>query len=837
MKKLLIILAMGLSFFATAQNGGYPPERSNPENYPALRVGDSLSLPFIAPATGDTVVLVYTAGKVDSVNIREFRNDLSSLDIERILQNGNAVTNNNGILFDSGTEETQDLIKLYSFAGGDTVFRLWAEDGYRVQLDVTGDEFTINTPTIFIGDAEFQDNLTADVVETDTVRSRSATTNLMLKKQDELLGMYFIGNNVVIREPDTLERGAGAIDLQTRQPTQTINERAQSNRSFIAGGYGHRAGSEGSGSSSLYSGTDGNNFVGGGHNNIASSHNTAVVGGEYNIAQTLGSVAVGGVSNDAQGSRSATLGGEYGSAIGVNSVKLGGDSIFALSYSEVVVGQFTETYTPNSAGSWDAGDPLVRYGIGDSDSLLDGLVYYKSGFSEWNSIHDSIATFNGNVKINGNLTASNIYTIAEVDALVSDFNPNSQPIALRYFERGRDSLAIAQNYNAVNTDIGLLLNVSSTSGKNLMQQASLVFSPAVSDSALVYCIKPDDGSKDLAFSRSGAANFTNENGEIESAATNVPRLDFGFNPKLPALAVDTVKTNLFRYSAQFDNATWSRAASGAGTAPTVTANYATAPDGTMTADRMQFSAGGATASDRSILRQLVTLPATSNTMSFYVKSNAGAGNQTLAFTFNSGNTTVFNLTEDYWTRVDYTGTGTGAASFYGMEAVGNKTMQTVDALISGADLKTGTELTAYIPTVATTASTSAESAEVSTTGLFGTQRGTIVYTVGTGSDTRLFQLQTATDTLFVYRENDSIKLNIQDVATTIGISEGTDEIGISFSGSSINVVLNGADEVSAAVGFTQTYTNLEIVGRSQNIYGIEIFPIVVSESNLKTLTQ
>jgi hypothetical protein len=73
----------------------------------------------------------------------------------------------------------------------------------------------------------------------------------------------------------------------------------------------------------------------------------------------------------------------------------------------------------------------------------------------------------------------------------------------------------------------------------------------------VYSAVPTDGLGDLSFSRASSATRVASNGLIEK-----------------------VRTNLFTYSEQFDNASWLK------TRATITANATTSPDGTSTADKM-----------------------------------------------------------------------------------------------------------------------------------------------------------------------------------------------------------------------------------------------------------
>jgi hypothetical protein len=67
--------------------------------------------------------------------------------------------------------------------------------------------------------------------------------------------------------------------------------------------------------------------------------------------------------------------------------------------------------------------------------------------------------------------------------------------------------------------------------------------------------------------------------------------------------------NLLTYSQEFDNVAWQKTTQGVGVAPVVTANGATAPDGTNTAESVFFNSVGTATADRSVLRQTVTVAA------------------------------------------------------------------------------------------------------------------------------------------------------------------------------------------------------------------------------------
>ena len=85
----------------------------------------------------------------------------------------------------------------------------------------------------------------------------------------------------------------------------------------------------------------------------------------------------------------------------------------------------------------------------------------------------------------------------------------------------------------------------------------------------------------ITFTRASSGTRTNERGLIESLASGVPRIDFDpVTGECRGLLIEEARTNLLTYSEQFDNAAWAKFRS------TITANVATAPDGTLTGDKL-----------------------------------------------------------------------------------------------------------------------------------------------------------------------------------------------------------------------------------------------------------
>jgi hypothetical protein len=211
---------------------------------------------------------------------------------------------------------------------------------------------------------------------------------------------------------------------------------------------------------------------------------------------------------------------------------------------------------------------------------------------------------------------------------------------------------------------------------------------------------------------------------------NIPRLDYS-NGTCPSLLVEPQRTNIIPYSSSFDNAAWFKENNGSGSLPSITANYATAPDGTMSADRAQFTniGGSGSAANYSLVGQSpLTLLAT-GTATIYLKSNTSS-NQNVLMYWGAGQGDVFEVTPE-WQRFTLSnlsissfssiviGTRGGSGSFF------NGGDEVLDILVWGAQIEAGNYSTSYIPT--TSASVTRNADVISKTGissLIGQTEGT-----------------------------------------------------------------------------------------------------------------
>ena len=85
----------------------------------------------------------------------------------------------------------------------------------------------------------------------------------------------------------------------------------------------------------------------------------------------------------------------------------------------------------------------------------------------------------------------------------------------------------------------------------------------------------------ITFTRASSGTYFDGSGILQTASTNVPRLDHSPTTlQSLGLLIEEQRTNLVTYSAEFDNAAWTK------TNATITANTIVAPDGTLTADAL-----------------------------------------------------------------------------------------------------------------------------------------------------------------------------------------------------------------------------------------------------------
>jgi hypothetical protein len=256
-------------------------------------------------------------------------------------------------------------------------------------------------------------------------------------------------------------------------------------------------------------------------------------------------------------------------------------------------------------------------------------------------------------------------------------------------------------------------------------------------------------SGDFNVTRATTATRVNASGLIESVASGIPRLDYytsGGTAGCPALLVEPSAQNTCLQSQDFTT-TWSVINT------TRTANQATSPDNTLTADRISITSNGG------YIRQVIaTSNSTTYTASCFVKNDTVASGDTFRFYFNNNTASpnaaqaiaIININagtvttssggggisaistgiENYgngWYRVRVTFTLGASAGSASSEIGFDAPTATRTFFAWGAQFETGSAATSYIPTTAGTGSRSADVISVTgaVSGSIGQTEGTI----------------------------------------------------------------------------------------------------------------
>lgn len=158
--------------------------------------------------------------------------------------------------------------------------------------------------------------------------------------------------------------------------------------------------------------------------------------------------------------------------------------------------------------------------------------------------------------------------------------------------------------------------------------------------------------------------------------------------------VAATRRNMLTYTEQFDNAAWVKTRIGTGVAPVVTPNADVAPNGTLSADRIDFDRGaGTSGSDTSVVTRSFINPGLGLAGSFYVKAATPSDvGKTILFRHATGAAyTTITLTAN-WVRETNISTGPGTDF---QIASRSPSSQTVSILLWGAQLEEGSAASAY----------------------------------------------------------------------------------------------------------------------------------------------
>ena len=240
----------------------------------------------------------------------------------------------------------------------------------------------------------------------------------------------------------------------------------------------------------------------------------------------------------------------------------------------------------------------------------------------------------------------------------------------------------------------------------------------------------------ITFTRASTATYIGRDGLVKYAGVDEPRFDHDPDTlESLGLLIEESRTNIALYSQEFNNVYWSKTGGG-NPGTTVTANQAVAPDGTNTADFIDYTT--AIFNSQNIERSYDATPdGKTYTASVWIKGTSGQTiNLTLDASGVNGSAEQFTLNGN-WQRFSITRTypaGSPDALFrFGTRNLNHPSAGTATQIYAwGAQIELGSFPTSYIPTSGAAVTRARDDASItgeSFSSWYNDTEGTIVSTV------------------------------------------------------------------------------------------------------------
>jgi hypothetical protein len=335
----------------------------------------------------------------------------------------------------------------------------------------------------------------------------------------------------------------------------------------------------------------------------------------------------------------------------------------------------------------------------DTDNLGGGLI--KGDFSYLNIRNDVMVPINGNAYairsesilpslFSGKISATSFkgdgLELTNLNAIkLNQLSSKSISFGESYIQNYRNRL-LDDGYtyfpNSLGNTYALLKEL------NIQNKASIVIGASGVKTSLLPAVK----GLPLNVTRASTATYIDENGILQTALANVPRVTYDENGD-ESILVEPQSTNLFLYSEQFDNVYWVKQGTSS-----VSGNTTVAPDGSLTAYTLSGATG--TGISGNVLRKNVS-GTVDSTLSIYIKSLGSTSFTIYIRDGLSGAIQSQSITPNgTWQRVTLTSNPNNGQVFFGNTDG--------DVAIWGAQLEAGAYPTSYIPTVASTVTRNAD---------------------------------------------------------------------------------------------------------------------------------
>jgi hypothetical protein len=222
----------------------------------------------------------------------------------------------------------------------------------------------------------------------------------------------------------------------------------------------------------------------------------------------------------------------------------------------------------------------------------------------------------------------------------------------------------------------------------------------------------------ITYSRNSTATYLGSDGLIKTALVNEPRFEFDTDGNCLGFLIEESRTNIVSYSQQFDNSYWAKAGGG-NPGTTVTANQAVAPDGTATADYIDYTT--AITNSKLIERTFDNTPAGKTyTGSVWIKGTAGQTINLILDGYGVDVTGEQYTLDGTWQRLSITRTygptfSADALFRFGVRPLGLSAGTANQVYAWGAQIEVGSFATSYIPTTTTSVTRAVDEATITGT--------------------------------------------------------------------------------------------------------------------------